>query len=214
MADDGPKHTSENATTAPQASGSSVSPLPVIYELSPLEQSMKRTYIKLILCFPLYIDHASTDANRLAPMLSSVTKGYLFALNRWPFLTGTICPHSDPELRALGMLQIDRTTVADPDQLIDAGPHVARPAGYRDISSVWIKGSAQPEDDPNTPRPSVTLRISSILGGDHGSRLLLGFEFHRAVFDATSINMFLRHLAKGCFKKAKVNSLGKCFDTH
>jgi hypothetical protein len=222
MANDRSRDPGGNTATASQGSGSSVTlemtaenkeSTVEVYELSTIDQSIERTYVRLILCFPLYIYRANKDLSRLMLIRDNIYDGFLAAIQRWPFLGGMVCPHSDPELRALGMVQIEMQHVALVREeenfcarTVDAAPDLHKNAGDEwTLYSEWMN----PDDDPNKSRPPVTLKACFLLGQLRGSRLLLGFEFHHAVFDGTSINMFLRFFALKCFGQATGGPVGK-----
>lgn len=176
-------------------------------ELTPIDQTICRIYVRLLLFFPFKPEEGPLDdINR---QISWIRDRYRATIECWPFLAGNIGPHKDPGEAAAGKLQLEYKWPV-PDDEIDQRIGLAMfpeksPWTYEELSAAGAPPSWCSKKlftmSPNHPKegnayPATTLAITFMEGG-----LVLGFAFHHAVMDGPSVKQFLTAFATGCRKE-------------
>ncbi|KAK7408016.1 hypothetical protein QQX98_009839 [Neonectria punicea] len=183
-------------------------------QLSPLEQTAPRRYIRIAMAFP-WNQQTGILEGQLIDVHRSVCEALFKTIEHWPFLGGVFCPsHHDPTKLMLRYPEhISRQLLS---RLVRIQPPAVGgtvyPNGDYNLSMsnfgkdrfVW---DVDPRDDDRNGDwfPPVTIKISFVDG-----TVVLGFAFSENLFDGESIknvlNQFAAHSNYLYFRPFRVNN--------
>lgn len=165
-------------------------------ELSPLEQSAPRRYIRIAMMLP-WTQHESFLRMQLQEVHKFVGEAFFKTLQNWPFLGGCFCPsNQDPtklKLRypeALDQRELARLVQIQEPTEKDA---IFRGNFYRLPMKSFGKERFVWEDDPEHGDwfPPVTVKISFV-----DSAIVLGFAFSEVIFDGEFLQNFFTQFTR------------------
>jgi len=186
-----------------------------ILQLSPIDHTIARSYVRVHLSFPF-----EGDENTQQKALGRLFHAFEVAIRRWPFLAGeVILNHS----RQQDVLEVPYMLKSSTREISMWFGESAPQDGYAmwtynelmkwGAAPGWLSSSLFTFRNPSqaalylTKCPVMTFNQTFVEGG-----LILSFSFHHAVLDGPSMKQFLQVFALGCAPGDKqwTEGIAKC----
>ncbi|KAF7544031.1 hypothetical protein G7Z17_g10277 [Cylindrodendrum hubeiense] len=168
-------------------------------ELSPLEQSAPRRYIRIAMALP-WAQHDNFLSMQLEEVRKFIGEAFFKTLQHWPFLGGCFYPStrdaSKLKLRYPENLDRRELTRLVRIQAPDESNTIIRGNLYRLEMETFGKERFVWEDDPEYGDwfPPVTVKISFV-----DSVIVLGFAFSEVIFDGEFLQNFFRQFTRNTY---------------
>ncbi|KAI1842648.1 hypothetical protein JX266_011110 [Neoarthrinium moseri] len=200
--------------TPPQTTASEETNLKLVYNLSVIDQSVSRKYVRRMFIF----DFPDTSEDKVEAASGAIRQGLEVALKHYPFLTGKVGPARDPKrnLVQLRYGDTDELRSVTPDIFkIRVHPEDLTFGGYEELCrrgmpvSHWAMENfcASPQGPGLLPewKPAFTLQANFLEEG----ALVLCVAFQHSVADGTSIGLFVDKFAAGIRGDTTVDNVGE-----
>ncbi|OIW30313.1 hypothetical protein CONLIGDRAFT_363553 [Coniochaeta ligniaria NRRL 30616] len=166
-------------------------------QLSPIEHTISRGYVRVHLCFPF-----EGDASTKKEAVLRLQRAHEVTLNRWPFLASVIFPPNPKEPDVLEVGYPLPATAADGRLSFAVSAAGGRAWTYEQLTK-WGAPPSWFEEVLTVPygpiRPQFTMcSVMAVHANFFQGGLVLGFAFHHSVMDGSSIKQFLQVFAAAC----------------